>query len=158
MVTAHGGCGETGPGGGPGGRPRRRGGGRAGAPPGAQPPAARGRGGPRLPVRAWGCPGYTPPHPPVAAVAPPHLHEKRAAEELHAALADVPAGVEVHARTVEGPAREVLVDASHTADLLVVGARRHEGRLSPHLGRVTHTALHRSACPVAVVPHGEEGD
>ncbi|MFF5610385.1 universal stress protein [Streptomyces thermocarboxydus] len=59
----------------------------------------------------------------------------------------------MHTRTVEGPAREVLVDASHTADLLVLGTRRHRARL----GRVTHTALHRSACPVAVVPHGEVG-
>ncbi|MFJ4750504.1 universal stress protein [Streptomyces albogriseolus] len=119
---------------------------------------ARRRGVPLEAVRAWRCPAYETTDLPLAAGEAAHLHEKRAAEELHAALSDVPAGVEVHARTVEGPAREVLVDASHTADLLVVGARRHEGRLSPHLGRVTHTALHRSACPVAVVPHGEEGD
>lgn len=84
---------------------------------------------------------------------PARPHEKRASGELRAALAYVPAGVEIHTRTVEGPAREVLVDASHTADLLVLGAGRREGRL----GRVTHTALHRSACPVAVVPHGEDG-
>ncbi|MDF3142987.1 universal stress protein, partial [Streptomyces sp. T21Q-yed] len=56
-------------------------------------------------------------------------------------------------RTVEGHARRVLVDASHEADLLVVGARRREGHFGLQLGRVAHAVLHHSACPVAVVPH-----
>ncbi|CAL9350951.1 universal stress protein [Streptomyces cellulosae] len=108
---------------------------------------ARRRGVPLEVVRAWRRPASE------TAGVPARPHEKRASGELRAALAYVPAGVEIHTRTVEGPAREVLVDASHTADLLVLGAGRREGRL----GRVTHTALHRSACPVAVVPHGEDG-
>ncbi|MFH9861145.1 universal stress protein [Streptomyces sp. NPDC017202] len=51
------------------------------------------------------------------------------------------------------PARQVLLDASREAGLLVVGATRREGRLGLRLGRVAHEALRRSACPVGVVPH-----
>lgn len=67
-------------------------------------------------------------------------------------MRDAPEDVAVRRRTVEGHARKVLLDASHEADLLVVGARRREGHLGLQLGRVAHTALHHSACPVAVVP------
>ncbi|MER5784678.1 universal stress protein [Streptomyces mobaraensis] len=82
-------------------------------------------------------------------------HEERAGRELHEALraaeAEYP-GVTVRAVTVEGPAHRVLVAASDEADLLVVGAvRRHHGG-GLQLGRVSHTALHRADCPVAVVP------
>jgi nucleotide-binding universal stress UspA family protein len=83
---------------------------------------------------------------------PARLHEERAVEELEAALRDVPADIDVRRRTVEGHARQVLLAASREADLLVVGARRREGRFGIQLGRVAHTALHHSACPVAVVP------
>jgi nucleotide-binding universal stress UspA family protein len=47
----------------------------------------------------------------------------------------------------------VLLDASATADLLVVGAERRHGHTGLQLGRVTHAVLHHSRCPVAVVPH-----
>jgi nucleotide-binding universal stress UspA family protein len=60
--------------------------------------------------------------------------------------------VRVRRQTVEGLARKVLVEASATADLLVVGARRRHGQFGLQLGRVAHAALHHSACPVAVVP------
>ncbi|WP_438272496.1 universal stress protein [Streptomyces bobili] len=46
-----------------------------------------------------------------------------------------------------------MVDASHGAGLLVVGAARREGHFGRQLGSVAHAALHRSGCPVAVVPH-----
>jgi nucleotide-binding universal stress UspA family protein len=80
------------------------------------------------------------------------LHEQQAAKALDEALRDVPADVEILRRTVEGPARKVLLDASHAADLLVVGAQRGHDRFAVQLGRVGHTVLHHSACPVAVVP------
>ena len=60
--------------------------------------------------------------------------------------------VEVHRRTAEGPPRKVLLEASATADLLVVGARRKQQTFGLQLGRVAHTVLHHCACPVAVVP------
>lgn len=123
---------------------------------------ARRRGVPLEAVRAWRCPAHeTTDHPPrdfargypQPAGEPARLHEERAAEKLEAALQDLPADMVVHRRTVEGHARRVLVDASHSADLLVVGAKRRERHIGLQLGRVAHAALHHSACPVAVVPH-----
>ncbi|WP_367319997.1 universal stress protein [Streptomyces sp. HUAS ZL42] len=115
---------------------------------------ARRRGVPLEAVRAWRCPAHETTGHPLPAGEPARLHEERAAEELEAALQDVPDDVEVRRRTVEGHARRVLVDASYDADLLVVGARRSEGRFGLQLGRVANAALHHSACPVVVVPHG----
>ncbi|MFG2120412.1 universal stress protein [Streptomyces sp. NPDC048710] len=126
---------------------------------------ARLRGVPLEAVRAWRSPAYeTTDHtlpaggrfPKLSAAlregVPARPHEEQATEELEAALRDIPADVEVHRRTVEGQARRVLLDASADADLLVVGARRREGRFGLQLGPVAHTVLHHSACPVAVVP------
>lgn len=119
---------------------------------------ARRRGVPLEAVRAWRCPAHETTDHPLLAGEPARLHEQRATEELEAALQDLPADVDVHRRTVEGHARRVLVDASRNADLLVVGAKRREGHLGLQLGRVTHTVLHHSACPVVVVPHGGHED
>ncbi|AOR30405.1 universal stress protein [Streptomyces fodineus] len=106
-------------------------------------------------VLAWRCPAHESTGHPLPAGEPARLHEEQAAEVLEAALRDIPAGVEVHRRTVEGHARQVLLDASADADLLVVGARRREGHYGLQLGRVAHAVLHHSACPVAVVPRRE---
>ncbi|NGO40887.1 universal stress protein [Streptomyces ureilyticus] len=106
-------------------------------------------------VRAWRCPAHETTDHPLLAGEPAHLHEQRAAETLEAALNDVAAehpSVEVRRRTAEGPARKVLLDASATADLMVVGARRQKQTFGLQLGRVAHTVLHHSDCPVAVVP------
>lgn len=116
---------------------------------------ARRRGVPLEAVRAWRCPAHESTDHPLLAGEPARLHEKQAAEELEAALRDLPVDVSVRRRTVEGPARRVLVGASHESDLLVVGAKRREGRFGLQLGRVAHAVLHHSACPVAVVPHPE---
>ncbi|MFD2684522.1 universal stress protein [Streptomyces phyllanthi] len=106
-------------------------------------------------VRAWRCPAHETADHPLLAGEPAHLHEQRAAETLEAALNETAAkypSVQVRRRTAEGPARKVLLDASATADLLVVGARRRKQTFGLQLGRVAHTLLHHSACPVAVVP------
>ncbi|MGW1025629.1 universal stress protein [Streptomyces sp. NPDC002577] len=102
-------------------------------------------------VRAWKRPAHETDDHPLLAGEPARLHEQRAAEALEAALRDTPADVEVHRRTVEGPARRVLVDASHEADLLVVGAWRNPRYVGLQLGRIAYAVLHRSACPVAVI-------
>jgi nucleotide-binding universal stress UspA family protein len=103
---------------------------------------ARLRGVPLDAVRAWRCPAHE------------SLDNGRLSGEaaLEAALQDAPADVQVHRRTFEGPARQVLSALSTGADLLVVGARRREGHYGLQLGRVAHAVLHHSACPVAVVP------
>lgn len=106
-------------------------------------------------VRAWRCPAHETVDHPLLTGEPARLHEQQAAEVLEEALRDAAAehpSVRVRRQTVEGPARKVLVEASATADLLVVGARRRHGHHGLQLGRVAHAALHHSACPVAVVP------
>ncbi len=106
-------------------------------------------------VRAWRCPAIETTDHPRLADTPAQVHEEQAEKALDEALNDLSPAVDLVRRTAEGPARQVLVDASHRADLLVVGARRTEGRFGLQLGRVAHAALHHSACPVAVVPHPE---
>ncbi|MCW7944388.1 universal stress protein [Streptomyces hygroscopicus] len=113
---------------------------------------AQRRGVPLEAVRAWLCPARESTDHSLLVGEPARLHEGQAVEALEAALRDVPADVEVHRRAVEGHARRVLLDASADADLLVVGARRHQGHFGLQLGRVAHAVLHHSACPVAVVP------
>ncbi|WP_447034644.1 universal stress protein [Streptomyces sp. DSM 118878] len=98
-------------------------------------------------VRAWRCLARETADHPLLTGNPERLYEEQAAKELEAALADAPPEVTLHRRTAEGPARRVLLAASHEADRLVVG-RRHPKRL----GRVAHTVLHHSDCPVAIVP------
>ncbi|WP_328924014.1 universal stress protein [Streptomyces sp. NBC_00190] len=45
-----------------------------------------------------------------------------------------------------------LVDASHHADLLVMGGRRSPGTMGPTLGWHTHSLLHHAHCPVQLIP------
>ncbi|MFB7596161.1 universal stress protein [Streptomyces sp. NPDC056160] len=103
-------------------------------------------------VRAWRCPAHETIDHPLFAGAPERLYEEQAVDALESALRDLLPDVKVRRRTVEGPAHRVLLAAAHEADLLVVGARRRPGRFGLQLGRVAHTVLHHSACPVAVVP------
>ncbi|MBA9043878.1 universal stress protein [Streptomyces griseofuscus] len=110
------------------------------------------RGVPLEAVRAWRRPAHSATGHPLLAGGPAQAQEQEAAEALEEALRDVPEGLEQHRRTAEGHARDVLVDASRDAGLLVVGARRRTGRFGPQLGRVAHGVLHHAACPVAVVP------
>ncbi|WTZ43275.1 universal stress protein [Streptomyces sp. NBC_01390] len=115
---------------------------------------ARRRGAELTAVRAWRCPAHETTDHPLLAGEPARLHEQQAVETLEKALQDVPAGVEVRRRSVEGHARTVLVDASRDADLLVLGARRRQRHFGLQLGRVAHGVLHHSACPVVIVPEG----
>ncbi|MET9132889.1 universal stress protein [Streptomyces antibioticus] len=106
-------------------------------------------------VRAWRCPPHEAVEHPLLAGDPARLHEQYAADVLELALKEVPPEVDLRRRTVEGSARRVLLDASHGADLLVVGARRKPGHLGLRSGRVVHAVLHHAACAVAVVPEDE---
>ncbi|GCB44059.1 universal stress protein family [Streptomyces sp. NL15-2K] len=72
-------------------------------------------------IRAWRRAAHETTDHPQLAGEPAHGHEQRAAEGLEAALREAPAGMELHKRTAEDSARKVLLDASHGADLLVVG-------------------------------------
>ncbi|WP_375372442.1 universal stress protein [Streptomyces sp. CAI-85] len=106
-------------------------------------------------IRAWRCPPHESVEHPLFAGDPARLHEQYAADVLELALKEVPPEVDLRRRTVEGSARRVLLDASHGADLLVVGARRNPGHLGLRSGRVVHAVLHHADCAVAVVPEEE---
>ncbi|MFI8521220.1 universal stress protein [Streptomyces sp. NPDC085481] len=62
------------------------------------------------------------------------------------------AGVDVAAPAVMGSAAYQLVEASQTAQLVIVGRRSRKVPLGAHLGHVTHAVIHHSPAPVAVVP------
>ncbi|WP_308401536.1 universal stress protein [Streptomyces roseoverticillatus] len=82
-------------------------------------------------------------------------HEELAGRELIEALREPQRefpDVTVHRTVYEGHARKALIDASATADLLVVGSVRRRRGFGLQLGRVSHTALHHAECPVAVAP------
>lgn len=90
----------------------------------------------------------------------PWLHPGFRRDLLAAARADLTQTVDhlrtthpdltIAARTVEGTASGVLINASRSADLLVVGARGCGGIKGLLLGSTSQAVLHRSACPVLV--------
>ncbi len=62
-----------------------------------------------------------------------------------------PASVNVH--MVNGFAAKELIDASHDADLVVVGSRGGGGFGLLMMGSVSSQVVHHAACLVVVVPH-----
>ncbi|WP_127361108.1 universal stress protein [Actinacidiphila soli] len=113
------------------------------------------RGGGLDAVRAWRCPARELPDFPThqAEAADPHRREaERLLDDALRAPAREHPGVAVRRETREGTARDALLDAAVSADLLVVGARRRHGSFGMQLGPVNHAMLHHAACPVAIVP------
>ncbi|MFD0315994.1 universal stress protein [Streptomyces flavalbus] len=64
-------------------------------------------------------------------------------------------GVVVEHRIVHGGTRESLIEASRSAQLLVVGSRGRGGFTGLLLGSVSQAVLHHAHCPVAVVRGAE---
>ena len=101
-------------------------------------------------------------HHPITVPADQALLDK--ARESATALADKALGelgdskpASVTIKAVNGfPAKE-LIDASHDAELLVVGARggpHGDGLAHQMLGSISNKVVHHAACPVVVVPGG----
>ncbi|MDQ0779931.1 nucleotide-binding universal stress UspA family protein [Streptomyces aurantiacus] len=84
------------------------------------------------------------------------IREERAEEAVSrfalARLEEKYPEVGVDARTVDTAPTRALLEATRDASVVVLGAHRHTARFGPRPGPVTHTLLHRSHCPVLLVP------
>jgi nucleotide-binding universal stress UspA family protein len=83
--------------------------------------------------------------------------EKATHEALDREIAEVdgPAGVAIERFVDEGPAADVIVDASKDAELVVVGSRGRGAIATLVLGSTSQQVIHQATCPVVVVraPH-----
>ena len=76
----------------------------------------------------------------------------RAAQILAGAIAEAGSPGCVRPRVVRGHPARVLIDASASAELLVVGDRRHPaGLVGAPLGAVSQRCVHHAHCPVVVI-------
>jgi nucleotide-binding universal stress UspA family protein len=62
--------------------------------------------------------------------------------------------VKVSSMVCEGNAAQVLLQAAHGADLLVVGSRGHGGFAEALLGSVSQHCVHHAQCPIVIVRAG----
>jgi len=79
----------------------------------------------------------------------------RAAEQVlndAVSVAKTITNTEVSGRIAQGPAANALIEASQSADLVVVGSRGHGGFIGLMLGSVAQQVATHSRCPVVVVP------
>ncbi|QGG94719.1 universal stress protein [Actinomarinicola tropica] len=58
----------------------------------------------------------------------------------------------------EGAAAPALVEASHDADLVVVGSRGHGGFVGLLLGSVSQQVASHARCPVVIIPADADAD
>lgn len=63
-------------------------------------------------------------------------------------------GVEITGSLIQGNPASALVDASHQADLVIVGSHGRGGFTGMMLGSVSTQAVHHAHCPVLVVRGG----
>jgi nucleotide-binding universal stress UspA family protein len=92
-----------------------------------------------------------------AEVLPESDFAEAAAHVLGQAVSEAvdPSGsVKVSSIVTEGNAAEVLLDAAHGADLLVVGSRGHRGFTEALLGSVSQHCVHHAQCPIVIIGAG----
>ncbi|MFE0456776.1 universal stress protein [Streptomyces sp. NPDC058914] len=102
----------------------------------------------------WNAPMPAPQDPSMPYANPPGAlaeEEERLLAEALAGRQERYPGVLVEHRVVHGGTREALIEASRSAQLLVVGARGRGGFGGLLLGSVSQALLHHAHCPVAVV-------
>lgn len=119
---------------------------------------ARRRGTPLHVVRAWTI--HASPRPadvPFGIVPSLHEYEEAVRAELDLEVAEVlgssilDGDVVVHRHVVHGNAASALIEASKTADLVVVGSRGRGGFAGLLLGSVSEQVVRFAQCPVTVV-------
>lgn len=102
----------------------------------------------------WNAPLPAPPDPSEPYSNPPGAlaeEEQRLLCEALAGHQERYPGVKVEHRVVRGRTRETLIEASRSAQLVVVGARGRGGFAGLLLGSVSQALLHHAYCPVVVV-------
>jgi nucleotide-binding universal stress UspA family protein len=119
---------------------------------------ARLRGSSLRPVHAWiYVPSQSTADPAFSGVMPVDVIdvmrvEREAAEQaLKAAVASLAGDVPVEPLLVEDAAKDALVEASKTADLVVVGSHGRGGIASALLGSVSRHVAQHAHCPVVIV-------
>lgn len=102
----------------------------------------------------WNAPMPAPQDPSMPYANPPGAlaeGEERLSSEALAGHQERYPGVRVEHKVVHGGTRESLIEASRSAQLMVVGARGRGGFAGLLLGSVSQALLHHAHCPVAVV-------
>lgn len=106
-------------------------------------------------IHAWSPPAHALPDVPIPLDLFAESQQHRAEQLLTAALKSSRnwhPSVRVVPEAFNGSAREGLLGAAVSADLLVIGAcRRHHTSPALQLGSVSHAVLHHAPCPVAIV-------
>jgi nucleotide-binding universal stress UspA family protein len=85
----------------------------------------------------------------------PERYENRLRESLESATGALPADVKRSTRFLHGGAVTVLVDEADELDLLVLGSRGYGPVRRVLLGSVSSELVHRTPCPLLVIPRPE---
>lgn len=110
------------------------------------------RGRPLYVLRGWSIRDVPPPPEAQGAVPPLVTFEAEVQAEMEQSWAALGAtGVDVHLQPVHAPAAQVLIEASGTAELVVVGSRGRGGFAELVLGSTADQVVRHSRCPVTVV-------
>lgn len=112
-------------------------------------------------LRSWSIRTMSPPKTSPGYVPPLSAFEAAVRAEMEESWAGLSAdepGVEVHLQPVHGPAARVLLEASETAVLVVVGSRGRGGFVELVLGSTADQIVRHSRCPVTVVRPGRVAD
>jgi nucleotide-binding universal stress UspA family protein len=80
--------------------------------------------------------------------------ERMVARLVAQVVATHPAPPTVTYDVVEGDPKNVLVDASQQAELMVFGSHKMSTLRNPALGTVSQACIRMGACPVLVIPAG----